>query len=163
MSLPQRVIRAPQRLRSFESRRTDIRLLSPSHLTVRALIEQHQSDKSQMDQRAIGLLAYQNAAKMLQRLASRGWGRFILQSRLLASWRWSSKTVAANLKACLSRHARYFEMPRLHILFLSAATLTLLNVSAVAQAQYCLSRIEKTQFLTDRNVTMSAGGRARRQ
>ena len=116
-----------------------------------------------MDQRAIGLLAYQNAAKMLQRLASRGWGRFILQSRLLASWRWSSKTVAANLKSYLSRRARYFEMPRLHILFLSAATLTLLNVSAVAQAQYCLSRIEKTQFLTDRNVTMSAGGRARRQ
>jgi len=27
----------------------------------------------------------------------------------------------------------------------------------------CLSRIEKSQFLTDRNVTMSAGGRARRQ
>jgi hypothetical protein len=38
-------------------RRTDIRLLSRSHLTVRALIERCQSDKAQLDDSAIGLPA----------------------------------------------------------------------------------------------------------
>jgi len=44
-SLQQRVISEPQEQRVYASRKTDIRLLCPSHLTVRALTEQYQSDK----------------------------------------------------------------------------------------------------------------------
>ena len=52
----------------------------------------------------------------------RCWGSFILRSRLLASWRWSSKPVAANLNSCSSRHrgtskchasASFFSLPQL--------------------------------------------------
>ena len=42
----------------FASQRTDIRLLSPSHLTVRAIIEQRQNDKALIDGRVIGVVAY---------------------------------------------------------------------------------------------------------
>jgi Glycine-zipper domain len=66
-----------------------------------------------MDDRAIGLPACQNVAKMLQRLP----------------------IAAANLKSCSFRDPRYFDMSCLRILFFSAATLILLNISVVAQAQ----------------------------
>ena len=63
-------------------------------------------------------------------------GQTAAAARLLASRRWNSKTVAANLGLCSSPNLRYFEMPRSRILLLSAATLTLLNISVVARAQY---------------------------
>ena len=63
-------------------------------------------------------------------------GQMAAAARLLASRRWNSKTVAANLELCSSPNPRYFEMPRSRILLLSAATLTLLNISVVARAQY---------------------------
>ena len=63
-------------------------------------------------------------------------GQTAAAARLPASRRWNSKTVAANLGLCSSPNPRYFEMPRSRILLLSAATLTLLNISVVARAQY---------------------------